>query len=276
MKISQIAFAAALLAVTSAQSATVVVTASDVGNTFTLNQWYLTNFRDVSTGFTSNTTAAITTTNARSGNGSVEMSLTNGSGKADYAYTWGFVNGNTLGNLSALSYEWYRDGASTNSNVQSPALRLLFDADGSAATTNDRGYLVFEDTYQPSNASGVAATDTWVMSNALGGDFWQRRFSPGTTIEQFDTDLSEWAAGANYAGALVLSGSSAILGIEFGIGSGWNGAFRGFVDNVSYGFGTVPATTFNFEGSGTAVPEPVTLALVGLSLRGLAATRRRG
>jgi len=274
MKICQIAIAIALCGITGAHAATVVVTPGDVGNAPTLNQWYLTNFRDVSTGFTSNTSAAVTTTNARSGNGSVEMSLTNSSGKADYAYTWGFVNGNTLGNLSSLSYDWYRESGSTNSKKQSPALRLLFDADGNSSTTADRGYLIWEQTNQGLGFPDVA-TDSWVSSNALSGEFWQRRFSPGTTVEDYDVDLAEWAAGANPTGGLVLSGNSAILGIEFGIGSGWDGAFRGFVDNVSYGFGTVPATTFNFEMNGTAVPEPATLALVGLSLLGLAATRRR-
>ncbi len=202
------------------------------------------------------------------------MSLTDASGKADYAYTWGFVNGRTLGNLSALSYDWYRDGSSTNPAVQQPALRLLFDADGLEATTNDRGYLVWEQTYQDPSS---VAINTWVSSNALLGDFWQRRSSPGTTIEQYDTNLAEWAAGASYAGALVLSNASAILGIEFGIGSGWAGNFRGFVDNVTYGFGTTPATTFNFElqADGT-VPEPASMWLVGAAgLLALAARRRR-
>lgn len=268
-----LAAAASLTCVVTAQAAPVVINPGNVANAPAVNQWYRSNYRDVSTGFTSTTTAAITGTQPRNGNGSVEMSLTDGSGKVDYAYTWGFVGGNTLGNLTTLSYDWYRDSSSTNPAAQSPALRLLFDADGQVSTTSDRGYLIYEKTYQ--NDSSVPF-DAWVSSNAIGGDFWQRRFSPGTTIEQYDTDLVEWSAGANYAGALVLSANTAILGIEFGIGSGWNGQFRGAVDNVSYGFGTAPATTFNFEQAG-AVPEPGTLALVGLSLGLLAAgARRRG
>jgi hypothetical protein len=259
------------LAATS-QAATVVVTPTDVASSPALNQWYLTNFRDVSTGFTSTTTAAITSTEPRNGNGSVQMSLTNGSGKADYAYTWGFIGDRTLGNLTALSFDWYRSSSSTNPAAQQPALRLLFDADGNEATTADRGYLIWEQTYQTLSA---VALDTWVSSDTLAGDFWQRRFSPGTTIEQFDTDLGEWAAGAQFAGALQLSDQTAILGIEFGIGSGWNGAFTGFIDNVTYGFGTAPATTFNFELAQGNVPEPGTLALVGLALAGVAGISRR-
>ncbi len=255
------------------QAATVVVTSADISGVPTLNQWYLTNYRDTSTGFASSTTAAITGTQARSGNGSMQMSLTDGSGKADYAYSWGFVADRTLGSLSALSYDWYRSSSSANPATQQPALRLSFDADGNAATTNDRGYLVWEQTYQ---TQSTVAVDTWVSSNALSGDIWQRRFSPGTTIEQYDTDLDEWANGATFGGALVLSGATAILGIEFGIGSGWNGAFNGFVDNVSFGFGTTPATTFNFElARGNDVPEPLTLGLVALGLLGVAASRRK-
>lgn len=266
------AVAAALVTAGPASAAVIViVNPGDVAVTPVLNQWYLTNYRDVSTGVTSNTTAAINSAQPRNGNGSVQMSLTDGSGKADYAYTWGFVGGNTLGNLTTLSYDWYRDGSSTNPSVQSPALRLLFDADGLASTTNDRGYLVYEPTYQ---VGSLVPTDTWVGSDTIAGDFWQRRFSPGTTIEQYDTDLSEWRSGASYPGSLVLSANSAILGLEFGIGSGWNGQFRGFVDNVSYGFGSAPATTFNFEANGT-VPEPGTFALAGLALLGLGLASRR-
>jgi hypothetical protein len=117
--------------------------------------------------------------------------------------------------------------------------------------------------------------DQWVTSNALTGNFWQRRFSPGTTVEVYDLNLQEWLAGASPAGALVLGQSTAVLGLEFGIGSGWNGSFLGFVDNVTYAFGTLPSTTFNFETVATRVPEPAGLALAGLALAGLAAHQRR-
>ena len=264
--------AALSCAVGGAQAAVVVVNPGDVALAPVLNQWFRTNYRDVSTGFASNTTAAITTTEARSGNGSVEMSLTSAAGKVDYAYIWGYQPGRTLANLTGLSYDWYRQGTSTNPGNQQPAMRLLIDADGSEATATDRGYLVWEQAYQ---ADPTVLADRWVSSDALTGNFWQRRFTPGTTVEVYDLNLQEWLAGASPAGALVLGQSTAILGLEFGIGSGWAGSFRGFVDNVTYAFGTLPSTTFNFETVATRVPEPAGLALAGLALAGLAAGQRR-
>jgi hypothetical protein len=159
--------------------------------------------------------------NPRDGNGSVQMTLTDGTGKVDFAYSWGFVSGRTLGNLNVLSYDWYRSGTSTNPGAQQPAFRLAYDADGNSASTSDQGYLIWEATY---NGGGPAVTtNQWVSSDMLGGNFWLRQFSPGFTVENYETNLNEWMNGPRPAGSDVLSADTAILGIEFGIGSGWNG-----------------------------------------------------
>ena len=92
-RLAQLCFITGILAVSShVGAAEITVLPSDLGVNGVKNQWYIDNFRDISTGYTSITTAAITDANARSGNGSVKMSLTDGSGKADFAYNWGFVS----------------------------------------------------------------------------------------------------------------------------------------------------------------------------------------
>jgi hypothetical protein len=260
----------------SAQAGTITVTPTDLGPG--LNKWHLDNYRDTSTGYTSTTTAAITTTQPRNGNGSVEMSLTDGSGKADYVYNWGFVEGRTLGNLNALSYDWYRDNSSTVAGHLQPALRLTYDADGNPLTTTDIGYLIFEQVYNAPSYNNPVQTDGWVSSDILGANFWQRALAPGYTVQAFNITLAGWAGGAHpdmNPDADVLSANTAILGLEFGIGSGWSGTFRGNVDMVSFGFKGQDATTFNFETQAADVPEPASLALVGLGLLGVCLQRRK-
>ena len=76
-------FAAGIVAASSHVSAAdITVLPSDMSATPTLNKWYIDNFRDTSNGRTSTTTAEITTTSPRSGNGSLVGAL------SARAYLW--------------------------------------------------------------------------------------------------------------------------------------------------------------------------------------------
>lgn len=248
-----------------ANAEVITVKPSDMG-TGANNKWYRANIAG-------GATAAITATNARNGGASVEMSASSNSGKADYVYTWGYDPARTLGSLNALSYDWFRSVSSTMTGHFHPAFRLRYDADGKQSTGGDTGYLIYENVYNGSNvAEGV-----WRTDDILGANFWMRQFSPTNNINDYGTTLQEWMSSARPgAPADVLTSSTAILGIEFGIGSGWGaGTFNGFVDNVTIGFGD-KLTTFNFElVAPAAVPEPASMALLGLGAFGIVAARRR-
>jgi hypothetical protein len=226
--------------------------------------------------------AGITTTYARNGNGSAQMTGADGVSKADFEYFYSdsFTAGRTLGNLNALSFDFYRNSSSTVDGHLHPALRLYVDADGNSATTADRGYLIFERAYNPSTAA--VPTDQWVSNDVFNwngaGDsanLWLRQFGPpGATNEVYDRNLQEWIAGDTSAGFLQFSASSVIFGLSFGIGSGWNGTFDGAVDNLNIGFSNGLTNSFNFE----VIPLPPA-AMAGLGtlgmLAGASAFRRR-
>lgn len=230
-----------------------------------------------------NGVAGINNTNPRSGNGSAYLSTAGGNSKSDIEFL--SLNGSfqpvaigTLGSLSTLKYDWYRDGAgsATAQAHYNPAFRIYFDADGSTATTTDRGYLVYERAYNPNTAA--VPTDQWITDdiynfNGAGqsANLWMVNFgnANGSVLEVYNRDITDWLTTPNPNPAYpTLSANTIIYGVSMGIGSGWN-PYVGAVDNAMIGFTGAPVYSWNFE----VVPAPGAMALLGLG--GLMAARRR-
>ncbi len=242
-----------------AVAATIVVTPADVSET--PGAWHPANER-------SGGTSVITTTqaDAHGGGGSLEQTLpapTSPSPKTDFqifSADTTFANGaglqapsggfGLLSEISALSFDWYRDSASTAAEHLTPALRVLVwdPADG----TNGSSYmLVWEGVYNgyPA-ASGPVPTDEWVAQDVVAGNFWRiPQYIDGAwtgisacnsgpnTCYYFNRGLDDWG----------FSAGTVVIGLEVGLGSGWNGTYHSFADYVTLGFGENDPVVWDFE-----------------------------
>lgn len=214
------------------------------------------------------------------GDGAVRMQGASGASKADVEYLANAVNvsGNwfaagSLGSfqqLSAMSYEWYRNPASSNDPGQHPSMRVLVDVDGNVMT-NDRIALIYESVYNgganpvPTNAwtPGVIGANTNLWTSGAFG-FASDRDGSGYA---YDDSLAEWQSDSRLTNAVV-------VGFSSGVGSGWNGPYDFSVDKLSWTIGGVETTT-NFSVSPIPEPSEYAMMLAGLAAVGWIASRRR-
>lgn len=204
------------------------------------------------------------------GDGALRLSSPDGSGKATALYFGSSALG-ALANLSDVSYQYYRDSSSTNPAAQAPSLRL-YVSDGAGRT----GTLIYEPVY---NGTNPVPVDSWQTVDALLGNWW---LFEGGVFENYGLTLADWATdtvfnnSTNTATKQGFGANAVILGIDTGIGSGWNGVSLAYVDNIVLGFGTTaPGLAFNFQAEQAEVPEPASLAVLGAGLAGLYLVRRR-
>ncbi|MDZ7268990.1 MAG: right-handed parallel beta-helix repeat-containing protein [candidate division KSB1 bacterium] len=217
-----------------------------------LNGWGPANVR-------ADATVAITGDQPRSGTGSLKFTtntVTPGQDKADFEKIWGVVPGRTLGNLTALRYEFYRDASSTTGGHLAAVLRLYYYN----AITGESGLLIWEPVY---NGYGTLTTNVWYSADIFTGNFWMRAFGPGRTIDDYNVSLAEWMANTDEEGTPIDDDADAdvphvlnpgvyITGVNVGVGSGWGATFLGYVDNVELEWGS-DVEVANFE-----LPPPCT------------------
>ena len=206
--------------------------------------------------------AQITSTEARSGTGSLEI-------KGDRTrFATGTIYPNaastqiaSLASVTGLTFDWRiaGDSVTTLNPDYTPALRLhIWDADASVSRQ-----IIWEGAY-----NGVygpqTVPDTWYSTTTAD------KFYVGTGNENAGKTIAEWAS--TYAAG------SFVAGISVGNGSGASAAYHAFADNVTLST-TSGSTTFNFEPNAAAgaVPEPSTWAmmLVGFGAVGFSMRRRK-
>lgn len=205
-----------------------------------------------------NGTAMVTSTVARSGNGSLELKGDRTRAQLGIQYNPFRTNLGTFSDVTGLTFDWRIAGDSiSNLNADyTPALRLLIQ-DSSGAGKE----LIWEGAYN--GTYGNTARDTWYTSSVN-----DKFYITGGNVNAGQT-IAQWAG--------QLTGAS-VLGFSVGDGSSAGLGYHAFVDDVTFTKGGV-STAYNFESGMTtgAVPEPATWALmiIGMGAVGYAMRRRR-
>ncbi|MEP6590816.1 MAG: PEP-CTERM sorting domain-containing protein [Gemmatimonadota bacterium] len=237
---------------------TVVTPSNNYG--WTNQSWYWDGSSYSNTG--SGSTTAITSTYARGGLGSAEISMDDNLNTESDFYR-DFTAALSLSSLTSVSYDWYRSSSSTTGGLAAPAFAFYL--------ANDPNYLIYEPYYNMT-IPGNAPLDQWITETGmLNGIWWFTGNGTGNcsyaaayqSLSAFNTQC--------------YGGNAMVAGVNVYMGFSGPGSFRAAFDNVQYSFDD-EGTTYNFEPDprgGDVVPEPATLTLLASGLVGMAAARRR-
>lgn len=216
---------------------------------------------------------AIVANPTNDGDGSLSLTTT---GSPDRSRVGLFAApGGQLGQLGQIvngglvQFDFYRDATSTaTSNIQLAFKLYVRNASGQT------GSLIWEDAYNGS----AAAIGSWNDNRLISSENWWIR-SGGINYQQAANALTlgTWIGGGTVTDgsntSIALGSDTAVTGIEIGAGSGWAGTFSGNADDVRVTFGTQPAGVWNFKTE--AVPEPATMAALGMGALALLRRRRK-
>lgn len=200
-------------------------------------------------------TAAITTTAAHLGNGSIELTGDMTRVQTGYQLGAGRTNMGLARNVTGLTFDWRVASDSSNTDY-TPALRLLVH-DGRRLNVFVWGGLY--------NGVNTNATDTW-YSTSTSDLFWHWDSVAGETMEGGHyklMTLSDWLA--------TMRTGTYVTAISVGAGAGAGRNYHAFVDNVQLFQNGALGASYNFETTG-AVPEPASwlMLILGFGALGFA------